>query len=396
VVNRYDDDLSALSDLIGLIYEGATDPARWMPEILPAMCDYIGAPTCVLFSPYIVGQEGGFAFIHGVSQAQVELYETRYQGEDIHAQMAVANRLVFEGNVLLGTDIMSQQELLESKYYREYLSREDLAQMMNVVVFGQNSASGAPFTVCSFWRGLAAAPYTEADRKKLQLLAPHISRSLGVMRRLRYNEINMATSLAALDRLRGGILLIDGSGTVGFANGAARHILDDDDGLRLRNLVRGSGLGQLVSENPATNRDIGAAISVILNLDPYATPHFSKSIVVPHSSGLGDYVLQFSALGKHSELASGGAYAGIVFIGDTGAKIAVDEELLRSAYKLTPAECRVATALMDADSAQEVARRLGTSTHTVRTQVKQVYAKLGIDSRARFVKLMLSLAGPAA
>jgi DNA-binding CsgD family transcriptional regulator len=393
-MNR-DDELSALSDLVGLIYEGATDLGRWTPEILPAMCDYIGAPTCVLFTPLMLGQEGGFALIHGMSQAQLDLYITRYQSEDIQSQMAIAKGLTVEGNITLDTDIMPRQQLLDTKYYREYLSREDMAQLMNTIVFGQHSASGAPLTVCSFWRGLAALPFTEADRTRLQLLAPHISRSLGVMHRLRSSELNVASSLAALDRLHGGVLLIEGSGAVAFANRAARRMLDENDGLRLRNLAHGPGLGQLAAEHAPTRRTIDAAISAILSLDPYATLHFSKSIVVPRSSGAGDYVLQFSALGKHSEFASGGSYAGIVFISDTGARMVVDEDVLRSAYRLTPAECRVAVALMDADSATEVADRLGTSTHTVRTHIKQIYAKLGVDSRARFVKLMLSLAGSA-
>jgi DNA-binding CsgD family transcriptional regulator len=66
-------------------------------------------------------------------------------------------------------------------------------------------------------------------------------------------------------------------------------------------------------------------------------------------------------------------------------------ELLQSAHGLTPAEARVAIVLLEGRSAQEVADRLGVSFHTVRTQIREVYAKLGVDSRARFVRLMLGL-----
>lgn len=67
-------------------------------------------------------------------------------------------------------------------------------------------------------------------------------------------------------------------------------------------------------------------------------------------------------------------------------------ELLKSVYGLTPAEARVAIALLEGGSARNVADYLNVSPHTVRTQLKQIYAKLGVDTRARFVKLMLELA----
>lgn len=70
---------------------------------------------------------------------------------------------------------------------------------------------------------------------------------------------------------------------------------------------------------------------------------------------------------------------------------AICPELLRSAYGLTPAETRVAITLMEDRSAREMAENLGVSFHTVRVQIRQVYAKLGVNTRAGFVKLMLML-----
>jgi DNA-binding CsgD family transcriptional regulator len=67
-------------------------------------------------------------------------------------------------------------------------------------------------------------------------------------------------------------------------------------------------------------------------------------------------------------------------------------ELLKSVCGLTPAEARVAIALLEGGSARNVADYLNVSPHTVRTQLKQIYAKLGVDTRARFVRMMLELA----
>ncbi|TXT23049.1 MAG: LuxR family transcriptional regulator [Gallionellaceae bacterium] len=70
---------------------------------------------------------------------------------------------------------------------------------------------------------------------------------------------------------------------------------------------------------------------------------------------------------------------------------AICPDLLRSAYGLTPAEARVAIAMLEDKSAREMADELGVSFHTVRVQIRQVYAKLGVNTRAGFVKLMLGL-----
>ncbi len=382
-------ELTQLSDVIGLIYEGATDPSRWTKDILPTVAEYLQAPKCVLFTPLKMPQDGGFGYIHGLSQRQFDLYVNRYQAEDIVTQTGIAKGLAFEGNVMLDPDVMPREQLLDSKYYKEYLVREDLAQMMIAIVFGQNSASGAPVAGCTFFRGHKAPLFTDRDRDRLNLLVPHLSRSLGVMQRIRSAELTVASSLAALDRLSTGVLLTDSSGAVAFTNRSGQRMLDDRDGLRLRKLTNGTGLGDLVADNAKTSKSIGDAISATLNRDPYATPHFSSCVSVPRTSGVASYTLQFSALGRHNEF---GAYAAIIFIADGAQEVEIDPALLQSAYGLTPAEARVAAALLESGSAQEVADALGTSPNTVHTQIKQIYAKLGVDTRARFVKLLLGLA----
>lgn len=67
-------------------------------------------------------------------------------------------------------------------------------------------------------------------------------------------------------------------------------------------------------------------------------------------------------------------------------------ESLQNTYGLTPAEARVAITLLESNSAKGAANHLRVSPHTVRTQIKQVYAKFGVDTRVHFVKLMLELA----
>jgi DNA-binding CsgD family transcriptional regulator len=390
-------ELARLSQVIGLIYEGATDPARWSRDIVPATADYLGAPGANLFTASRRLQDGGFCFYRGVTQDRIDLFMGQYLPDNPWARAAAAKGLITSGNVILGQELLTTEEWLSSRLFTECLGRPRIAeQMMAGVIFGMESQD-AMGTVYAVYRSLDDPLFDEEDRAKMQLLLPHISRSLGVMDRLRSAELTVATTLAALDRLATGAVLLDGGGRVGFANQAAQRMLERGDGLHLRKASREAGLGELDAHEPRLSRAIGSAIDGTLRHDPYDTPHFSRAVVVPQRSGHGNYTLQFSALGGQNEFGGGrSGYAAIVFIADDGRKPVIDPQALRSAYGLTPAEARVAIATVDHVSAKDVARVLGVSPHTVRSQIQRVYAKLGVDTRARFVKVMLGLAGPAA
>lgn len=387
------DELIRFSNLIGLIYEGATDPSRWTRDILPAVAEYIEAPACILYSPVHTPQNGGYFFLHGITQEHVDLYVQKYYAEDVWKIGLAEKNLYSTGNVVLGDELIPRAQLLASNFYKECLARsKNMVQLLTGIVFGTDSTASIP-GVCSFFRGSHQPDFDEENRARMRLVLPHLSRSLGVMQRLQSAELTVASSLAALDRLPSGVLLLDGSGTVAFANRSAQQMLKEGDGLSLRKLGHAAGLGDLVAENMADNRAIRDAINATLRRDPYGTGHFSQSVPVARPSGLASYTLQFSALGAHSEFAGGRtAFAAVVFIADGLKQIDIDPAVLQGTYGLTAAEAKVAVALLEFATAKEVADVLNVSPHTVRTQIRNMYVKLGVDSRTRFVKLMLGLA----
>ena len=391
-MNQNNDELSRLSHLIGLIYEGATDPGRWTKDILPAVSEYLQTPECILFTSLHTPQNGGYFFIHGMTQDHVDLYMNKYHSHDVWTKAALENNSFFEGNVFRGEDIVPREQLLESKIYKECLSRDkNMAQLMASVIFGMDSARSMP-TAFSFFRGLHHPDFSNEDLDRLRLILPHLSRSLGVMQHLKTADLAVATSLAALDRLPSGVLLLDSFGLVAFANIAAKNMFNNDDGLRLSKLINTPGLGKLVADSAAASKAIDYAISGTLHRDTYDISHFSKRIKVPRTSSNASYNLQFSSLGDHIEFGEGtGAYSTIIFIIDSTHELLIDPAVLQGAYGLTPAEAKVAISLLESGSAQDVADKLGTSLNTVRTQIKQVYTKLGVDTRARFIKLLLGL-----
>ncbi|HUV98926.1 MAG TPA: LuxR C-terminal-related transcriptional regulator [Gallionella sp.] len=386
-------ELTRLSELIRLIYEGATAPGRWTKDILPAVTDYLQAPAGILHSPLHTPQDGGYSFLYGITQDHVDQYVQKYFDQDLWT-IAMTERKIFStGKVLIGDELVPRTKLLASDFYKECLARnENMVQLVTGCVFGTEITESIP-TAYSIFRGSHHPDFTEENRSRMKLLLPHLSCSLGVMQRLRTAELTIATSLNTLDSLPSGILLINDKGQVAFANRSAKRMLEDNDGLSLRKLTHTPDFGELVAESASAREAISEAISSTLARGPYDTSHFSKCIAVPHTSGAGIYTLQLSALEGHNEFGAGnGVYSAIIFIADSTQAVKIDLAALQSAYGLTLAEARVAVALVEASSAKEVADQLGVSTNTVNTQIKQIYSKLCVDTRARFVKLMIGLA----
>jgi DNA-binding CsgD family transcriptional regulator len=119
--------------------------------------------------------------------------------------------------------------------------------------------------------------------------------------------------------------------------------------------------------------------------------HFSEAVRVPSTSGAA-WLLQLSRLPVASRFGHlHGAARVIVFVTDERRAGATDQEVLMRLYQLSAAEARCAVALGEGKLA-EAAERLGVGIDTVKTQLKQIYAKTGCHSRADLTRLMLSLA----
>lgn len=82
-----------------------------------------------------------------------------------------------------------------------------------------------------------------------------------------------------------------------------------------------------------------------------------------------------------------------VYLHDPSEPPRISETTLCKLYQLTPAEARVARIMVNGHDTREIARQNGTSVHTVRNQIKKVFAKTGISRQAELAILIMG--GPA-
>lgn len=388
-------DLERLSSLIDSIYRAATEPALW-PEIIAETCGWLGSPKGMLYTPLHGKEQGGYYFQHGLPDFFLELYKARYQSVDLWTEQVVKRRLFKEGNVILGTDLVPHRTLVNSQWHRDCLQVGDISHLLTSIVFGTPSsetntpAADMP-TALSFYRGAGYVEYAEEERKRLALLLPHFSRAFGVMTRLRMADFRVASSLSALDRLPVALLLMSASGDVLFANRAVLALLASTDALTLKRTKFQQGMGRLEARLPSVNREIARALSTARQVDDAA--HFSSAIKVPGRQFGHDLLLQISRIWPASSFgAEGKLPEAIAFLTDARRPLEVAPEVLCRLFGLTLAEARVAVAATAAGSIAELAAALSLGRNTVKTQLKQVYAKTGTRGRAELMRLVLGLA----
>ncbi|MDP1648682.1 MAG: hypothetical protein Q8M01_10850 [Rubrivivax sp.] len=388
-------ELERLSSLIDFIYRGATEPALW-PDIIAGASDWLGSPKGMLYTPLHGPEQGGFYFQHGLSDFFLELYKARYQSVDMWTEQVVRRDLFKEGNVILGTDLVPHTTLVNSQWFRDCLQVGGISRLLSSVVF-EVQATGADTqvsdmpTACSFYRGEGEAAYAEEDRRKLALLLPHFSRSLGVMTRLRLSDLKMASSLAALDQLPIAVLLLSGAGDGLFSNRAANSMLAGTDALKFERSTSGHGLGKLVAKLPSVNRQIARALSTARGIDDVL--HFSSVIKVPGRVLGQDLLIQLSRVSLDSAFSADGHLPEVIaFLSDPKRPLDVAPEFLCDTYGLTMAEARTAVAATATGSLEALAAKLCVSINTVKTHLRQVYAKTGMNGRADLIRLVLGLA----
>lgn len=384
-----EENMVRFSALIDRIYQGALHPEVW-PAVLEEIAAWVGVSKGTLYTGALAVQDGGFSFDHNLTSESAELYNLKYQKEDLWVQRAIEKNLIFQGNVLLDSDLLPEGELFTSAFYRDFLALNDMARLMSGIVFDQESKD-MPCVVCAMYRGRGEAAFTEADRFRFRLILPHLSRALGVMFRLREADFKVAASLAALDRLASGILLLNAKGRVAFANQAARRILEDEDGLSLRKRPGSSAL-RLYARDTDTQAEIDAAIRSVTSLSLEEISHFSRQIAIRRPSGRLSLGVQFSALDANNEFGTASdAVVAIAFLSDAALPVLANLDTLIRRLGLTASEARLAAILVEGIGLTEAADRLGVSLNTAKAHLRQIYQKTGTDSRAKLVKLLVSL-----
>lgn len=375
--------LEQFSGLVHQIYAASAEPSRW-PETVGAVAQAMGAMQAVLFTPYVAPGCGGLMFPWQVEEKDLILYGTKYINHDIWAQGAQRKGLIKDGAVALDEELVPQEELLASIYYREFLRPMGVGRLCSGVVF--EGAPGLPSTVLSIYRG-PDDPFGPPEREFMSLLVPHLSRSLGLMHRLNQARYALESLRAALNRLTVGVFLLNQQMEVIHANTAAQQVLSRGDGLRLDEQQH---ITATAFQQPAGPR-LEAWLTQLSATPEQQRGSFGDTFEVARNEPKARYSLQCCPLAPSDPLAKGEGAHHIVFVTDPQRLELPTPDQLQKQFGLTPAEARVTHAMVQGGSYSDVAQALGVSEETIRTQIRATYAKTHTSDKASLTRMVLSL-----
>jgi DNA-binding CsgD family transcriptional regulator/PAS domain-containing protein len=212
-------------------------------------------------------------------------------------------------------------------------------------------------------------------------LLPHLRRAREMQRRLAQQSLGRCGALEALDSLAGGVMVLDGTGCVCYANKEAEKLLAAGQGLRLDQA--GSVRTVMQWQNETLYRLIGHAAAGERKLENRGCLRVSRAQGQP----LALLMAPFQDKGAGPGEMKTGA---LVFIHDPDATPAPLADTVRWHFELTPTQARLAGALAAGDSLAECARAMRISVATARTHLKEVFAKTGARRQADLVRLLLS------
>lgn len=371
------------------IYDAALRPDR-LRDVLDAICRLFRGPYGNLFSWTRDQREGGF-FFSTFPPGILDIYRGL---EDPHMQATQARGLMRAGVAVTNDQLLARSDLEASRLYREIWAPLDIHSMAGGVVFSAGDTHHLP-TVFSVHRTRAEPPFDAADREVLERLTAHLSRALGVMFHLRDQALQVAASQAALDQLAAGVVLLDAAGRVEFLNRTARTMAATQDPIVLTTEGAAAKPGLSLASG-LRHREAALRTAIRRALDPLTADvaeHFSQALVVEAADGEPRCAIHVAPLPlRHDFAPSAAPSRAIVFVYDVQASGTIAPQLLVDCFGLTPAEARVALAVLRGGDVAAIAQRLRVSPNTVKSQLQQVYAKIGVAHRADLLKVLLNLA----
>jgi PAS domain-containing protein len=263
----------SLSELIGLIYDCALEPALWA-RAGPAIGD---AMNCFAGAIHLQNQnvmEVGFINTWGYDPAWLDrAAKPEYTQEYIPAQ----NKFLRQSNGLGDPVIVFQiaPELRHGRYYEEWVKPQGIIDALHLNLIHQASRLG----MLTLARHESRGAVNDEDIATLRLLAPHIRRAVAISDLLDLKTLEQQALAATLDGISVGIVIVATKGRTLHANEAAHRMLRGQSPIL-------SSAGYLRAADAAASKELLQAIidaqSGEISLPP---PGHTGNIGVPLSRG---------------------------------------------------------------------------------------------------------------
>lgn len=368
------------SQLVHALYGAAMEPSEWQ-GFLRSLVEALRAKSAMIRVVDLGEEKIAFHADYNLDPALRGLYAEHF----VHVDPCLAGlKRLPPDRMYRAHDVITERDFTRTEYFSDYLAPQD-----SYYLAGGFVAKEARRTIYfGVQRSRRQGQFGDSEIETLQLLVPHLRRSVDLHRLVVQHQLRELASDRVLENLAIGVALLDGMGRVLYANRRMREFETKGHGVRILNdrlfansPSDGSRLQRLIAE-------ISAAARVVPE-----TPQV-ESIMLGEGYGEGELFLLASTLVP--ALPFFGLYipygAIVVLVGEATQVRTLDHRILKSLYGLTRAESRIAADLAKGANLHRICARFNLSCNTARSQLRSVFRKTGTSSQPELVSRLL--AGP--
>jgi DNA-binding CsgD family transcriptional regulator/PAS domain-containing protein len=373
-------DQRELEHSVSLFYDAAyTQSAEAWSAVAQQFVRVLDAKGCVLqIADMRLGRSQLLA-TPGCEGLNMAAYAEHYVRHDLWAQMATPERA---DRALLMHDLVAPAVWERSEIYNDFVRPEcNFFWCLGAAIPLRDGQIG----MLGVLRDRTDAHFGTIESAELDVLLPHLRRSLQLTHHLKRMEIDLAQSRAGLDALSIGIVVCNAEGKVQNANRSAEEILRRGDGLLL------DAADSLAVGDPQLQPRLKRLIAQAARRAGLEAQGSGGAMRIARSDAPPLKVL-VAPLPEAQHAALGGAGGAMILIDDPERKAAPAIEALKALFDLTTAEARLARRLAHGDlTAPEIAAEFSLSPQTIRTQMKSIHRKMDVSHQAEISAIISRL-----
>lgn len=274
-------------------------------------------------------------------------------------------------------EMMSEQRFLESPLYRDYFSRVDVRYLLCQDVVRSRHVN----VRMTSKRSSAQGPFGPEQKQLYSLMVGHVRRAITLREQHYFQSFMRDFYDTTIDKMEVGYLMLDRNGRITLANNFAESLLRDQVGL-----VNKGGVLRLAAG--AKGPDVRSIVQHMV-AQHEAGGKVSRSEGFRIDDAAGDPVLSVvvKPLFEVQQVHYGPAV--LLYLTDCRLdNVQIESSIFKQVYGFTRSESRLATLLARGESLAEAADHLNVSIHTVRTHVRGIYGKLGINKQYKVAALL--------
>lgn len=361
-----------LSGLIGHLYDAAIDDRLWAGMAARIAAAFDSTST-------VMKLHGGDTRVRLVESTDNLVVPERLQdwATDWHRRDLWVERSVTFGmsRIVTDHDLVSEEERRRSGYYQEWLRALDIHHMIGAVF----PVGGDTMGVLGVHRAQGAGGYDETDRRKAALLLPHLQRALRLGQKLAAARLTQTATLAALDRLDTGVLVVDRSGGIAHANALAEEILAASRDIGVLN-------GRLCVKRAALHDRLLSLIRASADIAAGRPAAPASALTIPREGRL-PLTLTTAPFGAGATRFAHLPPRALVFLRDPEHPT-LSAQWLCDLFGLTRTEAAIAVDLGRGRALGDIARRHGVGLATVRSHLKRILSKTGTNRQGEVIALI--------